>query len=111
MKSIVLAIMLWTSSAGFVQGQIAGASQNTDSVVTATVKVKGITCSSDLKMISTSVEKLQGVISCKAGKHGTTTSFLIKYNPAVIAPKEIFTAIENTGGCENPDERPYRIKQ
>lgn len=111
MKSIVLVIMLCISSAGLVQGQIAGTSQNTDSLVTATVKVKGITCSTDLKMISASVEKLQGVTSCKAGRQGTTTSFLIKYNPAVIAPQEIFTAIENTGGCENPDERPYRIKQ
>ena len=29
----------------------------------------------------------------------------------VFTEKEIVTAIENTGGCENPNDRPYKVKQ
>ena len=65
----------------------------------------------DLKMISANVEKLKGVSSCKTGKQGTTTTFKIEYNPALVTEKEIFAVIENTGSCDNPDERPYTVKQ
>tara|TARA_B110000114_G_C15025032_1_gene370533 strand:- start:372 stop:719 length:348 start_codon:yes stop_codon:yes gene_type:complete len=85
--------------------------QIADTTKTLTTKVKGITCSTDLKMISANVEKLKGVSTCKAGKTGPTTTFEITYNPALITEREIHTAIQNTGSCENPDERPYKIKQ
>lgn len=84
---------------------------HSDSVKVISLKVKGITCSTDLKTISANVEKLKGVSSCKAGKMGTTSSFEISYNPNWISVKEINTAIENTSGCENPDDRPYKVKQ
>jgi len=104
-KSFVLAFIVLTATASIAF------SQTTDSTKTVTVKVKGINCSMDLKTISANVEKLKGVSSCQAGKMGTTSSFLIKYNPALVTEKEINTAIENTGGCENPDEKPYKVKQ
>lgn len=91
--------------------QTTAANQTTDSFKTATFKVKGVSCSMDLKMISSNVEMVKGVSSCKAGKQGTTTTFEVKYNPALVAEKEIFAAIDNTGSCESPDERPYKIKQ
>jgi copper chaperone CopZ len=85
--------------------------QIADTTKTLTTKVKGITCSTDLKMISANVKKLKGVSTCKAGKTGTTTTFEITINPSLITEKEIYAAIESTGSCENPDERPYKIKQ
>lgn len=78
---------------------------------TATVKVKGISCSTDLKMIKASVEKVNGVNSCEAGKKGTTTSFIVTYDPALIDESSIYAAIEGTGSCENPKERPYKVKK
>jgi len=110
-KLFVLAIIVLTATGNSAFSQTAISNQTTDSLKTATVKVKGITCSMDLKMISANVEKVKGVSSCKAGKQGTTTTFEVKYNPALVTEKEIFAAIENTGSCENPDERPYKIKQ
>ncbi len=110
-KSFVLAFTVLTATTNFAFSQTTTTYQTTDSLKTATVKVKGITCSMDLKMISANVEKVKGVSSCKAGKQGTTTTFEVKYNPALVTEKEIFAAIENTGSCENPDERPYKIKQ
>ena len=78
---------------------------------TITVKVTGVTCSTDLTMIKASVEKVQGVSACKTVKQGATTSFEIKYNPRLSTEKAINAAIEGTSSCENPDERPYKIKR
>lgn len=80
-------------------------------ITTIKTKVKGITCATDLTMISANVEKLEGVATCKAGKTGPTTTFEIAYNPSLVTEQKIYAAIENTGSCENPDERPYKIKQ
>lgn len=108
-KSFVLAFIVLTATTNIAFAQ--SNTQQTDTTKTITIKVKGINCSMDLQMISANVEKLKGVNSCKAGKMGTTSSFEVKYNPALVTEKEIHTAIENTGSCENPDERPYKIKQ
>ena len=85
--------------------------QASPSTKTIKVKVKGVTCANDLKTIAGNVEKLNGVTSCKSTKMGATSSFEVIYNPSQLAEKEIFTAIENTGGCENPADRPYKVKQ
>lgn len=110
-KSFVLAFIILTATTSIAFSQTANTNQSADSTKTITVKVKGVTCSMDLKMISANVEKLKGVSSCKTGKQGTTTTFEVKFNPALVTEKEINTAIENTGSCENPDERPYKVKQ
>ena len=82
-----------------------------NTVKATTFKVKGITCATDVKTIASNIEKLAGVINCKADKPGATTSFELKFNPARVTEKEIVAAIENTGGCENPNDRPYKVKQ
>lgn len=110
-KSMVLAFTLLTATANVAFSQAINTNQPTDSLKTATIKVKGITCSMDLKMVSANIEKVKGVSSCKAGKQGTTTAFEVKYNPALVTEKQIYAAIEGTGSCENPNERPYKIKQ
>lgn len=110
-KLFVLAFIALTATTNIAFSQTTNTNQTTDSLKTATVKVKGITCSMDLKMISANVEKLNGVSSCKSGKQGTTTTFEVKYNPALVTEKEVFAAIESTGSCENPNERPYKVKQ
>lgn len=84
--------------------------QESDSTKTITVKVKGITCSNDLKTIASNVEKIKGVSYCKSGKMGPTSTFEVKFNTHLISEKEIHSTIENTGGCENPNDRPYKVK-
>jgi copper chaperone CopZ len=110
-KSLILvfALMAAIASTAFAQSTITN--QQADSVITATVKVKGITCSADLKTIAANVEKLKGVKSCKPGKTGPTTTFEIKYNTELVSEKEVFAAIEATGGCKDPDDRPYKVKK
>jgi copper chaperone CopZ len=84
--------------------------QNSDTSQTITIKVKGVTCAGDLKTIASNVEKVEGVTTCKTGKMGATSSFEVKYNPKKANIKDIHSAIENTGGCENPNDRPYKVK-
>ena len=111
MKLFLIPILIasLTSFEGYAKtGQ---SNRMTDSIKTITYKVKGISCSKDLKMITANVEKMKGVNSCKPGKKGTTTSFIINYNPLLVKESEILAAIENTGSCENPDDRPYKVKQ
>ena len=104
----LVVVFIFTFNDSAKAGQITVLS---DSIKTITVKVKGINCSMDLKMIAANVEKIEGVTSCKPGKAGTTTAFVVQYNPLLVKEKEIFGAIEKTGSCENPDERPYKVKQ
>tara|TARA_A100000171_G_scaffold20501_1_gene18894 strand:- start:9441 stop:9788 length:348 start_codon:yes stop_codon:yes gene_type:complete len=106
---LAIALMIGSTTVTFAQSTEKKV-QITETTKTLTTKVKGITCSTDLKMISANVEKLEGVTTCKAGKTGPTTTFEIAYNPSVITEKDIKTAIEKTGSCENPDERPYKVK-
>lgn len=87
------------------------ANYTNDSLTFTTIKVKGITCSNDLKMITDNVEKLNGVNSCKTTKQGPTSTFMIYYNKYWVTEKELIDAIENTTGCENPDEKPYKVKK
>ena len=113
-KIFVLAITIMVASTSVAFSQTVSSTkslQKADSTKTVALKVKGITCSTDLKMISANVEKLKGVSTCKARKTGPTTTFEIAYNPTLITEKEIQTAIQNTGSCERPDEKPYTIKQ
>lgn len=110
-KSFVMALVLLIAIKNKASAQNTISNQPTDSLKTLNINVKGITCSTDLKMIAANVEKLNGVNSCNAGKQGTTTAFKVVFNPAVVTEKDIFNTIENTGSCENPDERPYKIKR
>lgn len=104
-KSILLAFFIIT-----VTSSISSA-QTTDNVKTISVKVKGINCEEDVKTISANIAKLNGVNSCTAGTPSATTSFQVKYNAAVVTEKDIYAAVENTGGCENPEEKPYKVKK
>lgn len=84
----------------------------TTSVQKIKLKVSGITCSGDCKDIEKSVSKINGVSAVKmVSKPSATSVFEISFNPAVITEKEIRTAVESTPGCENPNDRPYKVKQ
>lgn len=108
-KLLILTLVVVTAKKNIALSQTASAKQATDNLKVAAVKVKGISCSMDLKMISANVEKIKGVNSCKVVKQGTTTTFDVKYDPMLVKEKEIFATIENTGSCENPDEKTYKV--
>lgn len=110
-RSLSLAFVLLIAPTSFAYTQTETISHPTDNTITTTVKVKGITCSTDLAMISTNVMNINGVNMCQAGKQGPTSTFEISFNSLLVTEEDIFSAIENTGSCENPEERPYKVKQ
>lgn len=116
MKSLkfIFSILLFSLSASFAFAQTTPTKtpqSSSNKEITSVIKVKGVTCKNDLQTIADNVEKLTGVASFKANKPGPTTSFQLKFNPALVSEKEIFAAIEATPGCENPNDRPYKVKQ
>lgn len=75
------------------------------------LRVKGITCAMDLKMIAANVEALEGVSGCQTLKEGPTSTMAVTYHPGLADEKRIREAIEGTGACDNPEERPYKVKK
>ena len=102
--TIVLLVFIALGNKAFAQNEV----PSTDTTIT--IKVKGVTCSNDLKTLSANVKELRGVTECKSGKAGPVSEFLITFNPAMVGRKEIYKAIENTGGCSDPNDRPYKVK-
>ena len=82
-----------------------------DLIKTVTLKVKGITCSSDLPIINKNVKDMKGVAACNpVGKAAPTTAFKISYNPLIITEEEIIKAVESSPSCDFPDQKPYKVK-
>jgi copper chaperone CopZ len=105
-KTASLVVFFAAISAG-VNAQLTATVKDT----TITVKVKGLTCSNDLKTIAGNVKEIKGVAECKPGKLGPTSSYRITYNPALVTRKDLVAVIENTPGCGDGDEKPYKVKQ
>lgn len=108
-KYTILLLAFWAGALSS-QAQSAASLSNGDNAVVIVIKVKGVTCAMDLKTIASNVEKLDGVSSCKPLKEGAVSTFQVAYNPLKISEKEIYAAVENTEGCENPTDRPYKVK-
>jgi copper chaperone CopZ len=106
MKKLLLTVLLTNLIMLAAQAQTATEVKDT----TVTVKVKGLTCSNDLKTIATNIKEVKGVKDCKVGKLGPTSSYKITYNLALVNYKDIVAAIENTPGCGDAEEKPYKVK-
>jgi len=108
-RILILALIVITTSTNSVYSQ-SKTIHTKDSTETIIIKVKGVDCSEDLKIMSSNIKKQKGISSCKVIKEGVTSSFEVKYNPALITKKEIYAVIENTSGCDNSNEKPYTVK-
>ena len=93
------------------QGQTQNATNESNSEhQTEVIKVKGVTCSADLNTLAENVRKLKGVVRIEPLKHGATSTFEVEFDPEIVEFNQIVAAIENTGGCKDPNEKPYRVK-
>lgn len=107
---MLLSIALPQSLSAQAKDQPVAASQQKNQTIK--IKVSGITCSGDCKDIQKVVAKLNGVSSCKMiGKPSANSVFEVSFDPALVSEKEIRTAVEGTPGCDNPNDRPYKVKQ
>jgi copper chaperone CopZ len=106
MKRILTTLLLLTAIGNSANAQTAPIAKDT----TITLKVKGLTCSNDLRTIATHVKEMKGVADCKPGKLGPTSSYKITYNPALVNKNDLIATIENTPGCGDGAEKPYKVK-
>jgi copper chaperone CopZ len=106
LKKIILVVLLFIAvgNRSFAQTE----APTTDTTII--IKVKGVTCKNDLVTLSDNVKELKGVAECKSGKVGPVSEFTITFNRTLVGTKEIFKAIENTAGCSDPKDRPYKVK-
>lgn len=106
LKKIITAVILFSASSNASFAQTASTATETS----ITVKVKGVTCKNDLVTLSDNVKELKGVKACKPGKAGPVSEFKITFDPSQVDTKQIYKAIENTSGCSDPNDRPYKVK-
>jgi copper chaperone CopZ len=104
-QKIIIAIFLFATPA------LKSFAQTATKDTTITLKVKGLTCSNDLKTIATNVKEIKGVTACKPGKLGPTSTYKVTFNPAVVNRNDLVAVIENTPGCGDSDEKPYKVKK
>jgi copper chaperone CopZ len=103
---IFIAVLLIAATSSKTIAQTATQPKDT----TITIKVKGLTCNNDLKRIATNVTEIKGVTACKPGKLGPTSTYKVTYNTALVNKTNLVTVIENTPGCGDGDEKPYKVK-
>jgi len=113
MKNLILLIAFLCGTANLATAQTASTTEATEQakvLETTVLKVKGATCKTDLGMIVSNIEKLDGVKSCEILKHGAVTTLEVSYDTSTTSLNKIQKAVLTTGTCENPDERRYQVK-
>jgi copper chaperone CopZ len=110
--SFALAFTLTASVSAFAQTTKDQTESTSQKLQTIKLKVSGVTCSGDCKDIQKEVGKLNGVTSItQIGKPSATSVFEVIFNPTVVSEKELRKAVEDTPGCKDPNDRPYKVKQ
>jgi copper chaperone CopZ len=85
--------------------------QSADTLKTVTLKVSGIDCPRDVKIINTNLKNQKGVTSAEnVSKAAATTTFQIRYNPSVVSLDSLYKVVEGSPDCDDPNARPYKIK-
>jgi copper chaperone CopZ len=107
MKKVISLLFVVSIFCNITNAQSTAAVKDT----TITLKVKGLTCSNDLKTIAINVKEIKGVSECKPGKLGPTSSYKITFNPALVKKDDLVNVIENTPGCGDGAEKPYKVKK
>ena len=109
--SYISFLFVFALSTNVVNAQTAETSSTSiNSTETFEVRVKGVGCMTDVKMIRTNITNMAGVTACEAQKTGAVTVFAVTYDPALLTKDEIHAVVEDTPGCKNPADRPYRVK-
>lgn len=107
MKTIIsiIALFIALGTTNFAKAQA------NDTLKTATIKIKGISCTMDLPIIKKKLVNEDGIDDVTYSEvKSEAVIFTVKYHTAIITEKQIRTAIENAPSCDNPEEKPYKVK-
>lgn len=109
MKSIIKIIILSIIGFGFFTAASAEKSQTsiTNGLVTDTFSVTNMNCHKDANLVERSLYRLKGVK--KVQVNGET--IIVKYDNTKTTAKQITTAIEGTGTCEDANDKTHKAKK
>lgn len=108
MKKIFLFCLLLTGSLFLSQTSSA---QAADTLKTVTIEVSNLHCDGDMPTIKKQLLNGEGIDDVTfTDRKKLASSFTITYHTAATSPEKVKAAIENTAGCDAPDEKPYRVK-
>lgn len=97
---VILATLFANASALFSQTQKPAKSQT----ITFTVTEMG--CNNDQKILETVLYRKKGIKKVAIQDEKVTVTF----NPQKISSDEIIKVIENTGTCEDPNDKIHKVK-
>lgn len=107
MKTIIsiIALLIALGTSNFAKAQA------NDTLKIATIKIKGISCTMDLPIIKKKLVNEDGIEDITYSEvKSEAVVFTVKYHTAIITEKQIKTVIENAPSCDNPEEKPYKVK-
>ncbi|WGQ12816.1 heavy-metal-associated domain-containing protein [Sphingobacterium faecium] len=74
------------------------------------IRVQKMTCDGDMPTIKAELLKKEGIMDVTFTRRQRETSvFTIKYFKGVVSKSSIEKHIENTPGCDDKSQKPYRV--
>jgi copper chaperone CopZ len=100
-KTILMALSLI-----YLTPSITAQTPQANSTQTVLFTVTEMGCSNDQKILETALYRKKGVKKVKIEGEAVT----ITYNPSKITVEALKLAIENTGTCEDPNDKIHKVK-
>lgn len=89
--------------------QTSGIADSTKSYI---VKVSNLHCNNDMPTIKKQLLNKDGIDEVIfTDISGVSSTFTITYHTSAINPDQIEKTIEDTPGCDDKSEKPYRVKK
>lgn len=109
MKYLGFYFVFFIISALSVQAQTEPVLNAGDTAIYMDFRVKGITCANDINTLTERVKAIPGVIKFETLKQGAISKFSLGVLINKVKPSVVIDTIQNTAGCKNPADRPYKI--
>ena len=85
--------------------------QSTDTLKSMTLKIGNLTCDGDMPTIQKNLLNQDGIDEVMfTSRKKEASTFTVLFHSAATDADNIKLAVENTPGCDDPDEKPYRVQ-
>ncbi len=86
--------------------------QAADSLKKITIQVSNLHCNNDMPTIKKRLLNEEGIDEVAFTPiEGETSVFTVSYHTSATSREQIEKAIEATPGCDDPEEKPYKVKK
>lgn len=86
--------------------------QSADTLKVVTIEVGNLHCDGDMPTIKKQLLNADGIDEVTfTDRKKQASAFTITYHTAATDPQRLKAVVENTAGCDEPDEKPYRVQR